>query len=424
MRKEEFNGSILVYSTHLDDIEEVLNEVHKHNIGVTIENCEICVSNLEGCMLDTIQKDSPNLMLIENDGSCNGLVLYKMIKDEGTLKDIPVVFIGPEVREEKLRALKLGALDYISKPLDKEELTIKLLNYVELSKTFLTNHVYDTLTNVYSRKYGEEAAKSEFKSAKLSKNSFTVLAFDMDNMSTLNFYLGKATGDKILQECSDILKKRSGTLDFIYRLSGERFVVVFPNKLLEEVLTLANSILKEVETLTVKYNMKISFTGAVGVLNLSTLEYEDLIHSVIECLENAKLKEKGMIYTADNTVIEIAKPRLLIVNEDNVILSILGSRYRSKGYEVFTVDDIDIALKLAGDNKIDVIVTDYMLSGIAGIELIKKLKAINNESKIMILSSQKSEYVVETALSNGADDYVVKPFSPVELDSRIKKLLG
>jgi len=58
-----------------------------------------------------------------------------------------------------------------------------------------------------------------------------------------------------------------------------------------------------------------------------------------------------------------------------------------------------------------------------GDELIKKIREKDSKIPIIVLSSQKNEDYIKRTLDLGADDYVVKPFSPVELDSRIKKLL-
>ncbi|AEF17030.1 response regulator receiver protein [Thermoanaerobacterium xylanolyticum LX-11] len=118
------------------------------------------------------------------------------------------------------------------------------------------------------------------------------------------------------------------------------------------------------------------------------------------------------------------KNNILFVDDEKIILSILTSRYKSKGYNVYSTDDGVKALEIINNNKIDLVVTDYYMKTMNGDELTKSIKKSHKEIKIILLTSQDSEDFVKKAFEIGADDYVSKPFSPMELDSRIKKLLS
>jgi DNA-binding response OmpR family regulator len=115
--------------------------------------------------------------------------------------------------------------------------------------------------------------------------------------------------------------------------------------------------------------------------------------------------------------------KILIVDEDKVILSILSGRYKNKGYEVTVLDKPNEALKLVKAEHFDLMVTDFYMETINGEEFIKEVKAFNSNLKIIVLSGQKNEEQIKTALEAGIDDYVKKPFSMVELDLRIKKFI-
>lgn len=114
---------------------------------------------------------------------------------------------------------------------------------------------------------------------------------------------------------------------------------------------------------------------------------------------------------------------LLFVDDDKIIISILKSRYSNKDYNVFTASDGTEALDIIENNNIDLVVTDFYMKLMNGDELIRKIKEKHKDISIIILSSQKNEDYIKRTLDLGADDYIIKPFSPVELDSRIKKLL-
>ena len=90
-----------------------------------------------------------------------------------------------------------------------------------------------------------------------------------------------------------------------------------------------------------------------------------------------------------------------------------------------TIDHVEtgeLALQRAGGEPIDVIVVDWMLPGMSGIELIARLRAAAVEKPILMLSALgRSEHRIE-GLDRGADDYLAKPFEPAELIARLRAL--
>lgn len=262
MSKEK--GSILIYGKKLQGLEEVIEALKEDGINVTIEDGERCDLNIQN-------EFKPDLVLIDNDDSNNGLTLYKLIKDKGAADTIPVIFTGQADEKIKLEALKLGAVDFVQKPFLKEELIAKCKNLIALS----------------------------------TKNA-----------------------------------------------AGESKAYI----------------------------------------------------------ESSEMKDKST-------------KSLLIIDEDKVMLSVLSSRYKNKGYTVYSVENEASLDKVLQDNPIDLVITEFMLAGITGNELIKKLKNSNRGIKIIVLSAQKNENFIEMAFNTGADDYIAKPFSPIELDSRVRRLI-
>jgi DNA-binding response OmpR family regulator len=114
---------------------------------------------------------------------------------------------------------------------------------------------------------------------------------------------------------------------------------------------------------------------------------------------------------------------ILFVDDEKIILSILTTKYKNKGYKVYSASDGMEALEILNKNQIDVVVTDYYMKIMNGDELVKNIKKNHKNTKVILLTSQSSEDYIKKAFEIGVDDYVVKPFSPTELDSRIKRLL-
>jgi len=117
--------------------------------------------------------------------------------------------------------------------------------------------------------------------------------------------------------------------------------------------------------------------------------------------------------------------RILIVEDEEPLALLLRYNLEAEGYEVETVargDEADIRLREAPP---DLAVLDWMLPGISGIELCRRLRA-RPESKalpIIMLTARGEESERVRGLATGADDYIVKPFSVPELLARVRGLL-
>lgn len=116
------------------------------------------------------------------------------------------------------------------------------------------------------------------------------------------------------------------------------------------------------------------------------------------------------------------KAKILVVDDEASIVSLVEAYLRPEGYEVHTAKDGDAALAAARAFKPDVIVLDIMLPGKDGIEVLTTLRRESNVY-VILLTAKTEETDRVVGLSVGADDYLIKPFSPRELVARIKAAL-
>jgi DNA-binding response OmpR family regulator len=113
--------------------------------------------------------------------------------------------------------------------------------------------------------------------------------------------------------------------------------------------------------------------------------------------------------------------KILIVDDDRKILRILKLQLLHNQYEVFTAENGNQALELFTEQPdIPLVLLDIMLPGIDGISLCRKLKQINADVKIIIVSAKDQSQDVVLGLDSGADDYIKKPFVFDELLARIR----
>jgi DNA-binding response OmpR family regulator len=115
--------------------------------------------------------------------------------------------------------------------------------------------------------------------------------------------------------------------------------------------------------------------------------------------------------------------KILVVDDDVLVQTILKNRYEQKGYIVYTASNGDEAIEIYKKERPSVVISDYIMKGMDGNELCEKIKNIDKDAKVIILTAQKLDNYVIKAMKAGADDFITKPFSPVELDYKIEKLL-
>lgn len=114
--------------------------------------------------------------------------------------------------------------------------------------------------------------------------------------------------------------------------------------------------------------------------------------------------------------------RVLVVDDEASIVEIVTLYLRRAGYDVQSADNGETALAMMEAAPPSLVILDLMLPGIDGLEIMRRFRA-THETPIIMLTSRGAETDRIIGLELGADDYVVKPFSPQELVSRVRAVL-
>ena len=119
------------------------------------------------------------------------------------------------------------------------------------------------------------------------------------------------------------------------------------------------------------------------------------------------------------------KANILIVEDESPILELLALNISQAGYNPLRAISAEHAEKLISEALPDIILLDWMLPGMSGIDFAKKLRsnALTKTIPIIMLTARSDELDKVKGLEVGADDYITKPFSPRELNARIKAVL-
>ncbi|MBI1323295.1 response regulator [bacterium] len=117
-----------------------------------------------------------------------------------------------------------------------------------------------------------------------------------------------------------------------------------------------------------------------------------------------------------------SRPRLLLVEDDEEICLLLEEYLDEHGFHVRSVQDGLAAMRKLERERWDVVLLDIMLPGLTGLEVLERFRR-TDQTPVILLTALGEETDRVTGLDRGADDYVVKPFSPRELLARIESLL-
>ena len=116
------------------------------------------------------------------------------------------------------------------------------------------------------------------------------------------------------------------------------------------------------------------------------------------------------------------RPTVLLVEDEPAQREMLAYNLKAEGFDVITADNGEDGLILVDENDPDLIVLDWMMPQLSGIEVCRRLKSNSKTRQIpvIMLSARAEEVDRVRGLETGADDYVVKPYSVIELMARVK----
>ncbi len=115
--------------------------------------------------------------------------------------------------------------------------------------------------------------------------------------------------------------------------------------------------------------------------------------------------------------------KILIIEDDKHLALGLEFNLRSEGFQVLVCEDGEAGLKAIAENEFDLILLDWMLPGIDGIEVLRALRKTQVFTPVLLLTARDAKEDIVEGLENGADDYLAKPFDINILFARIRSLL-
>jgi DNA-binding response OmpR family regulator len=120
-----------------------------------------------------------------------------------------------------------------------------------------------------------------------------------------------------------------------------------------------------------------------------------------------------------------AQPRILVADDDADIRDLVEFKLTQAGYDVHAVADGVSAWTSFEQDRPELVVLDVMMPGMSGIDVLRRIRESEGASvPVLLLSAKSRDSDVDTGFEVGADDYVIKPFSPRELVHRVSGMLA
>lgn len=192
------------------------------------ESYQLSVVRSGKAALDFLLHTLPDLIILDlNMPDMTGYETMSAIRNRQEYGDIPVVFIaGDSTREHEIKGLRMGAMDFIHRPLEPEILLSRIHNILKIEETKRKLEVSaskDSLTSLWNRQCMEENINMLGSMEEFGYGAF--LLIDMDRFKYINDTYGHMMGDAILVEFGKTLIDFSRKSDFIGRIGGDEFVL-------------------------------------------------------------------------------------------------------------------------------------------------------------------------------------------------------
>jgi two-component system, cell cycle response regulator len=337
-------------------------------------------------------------------------------------------------RETRIKALKMGADDFVEKPIDLEELLAKMERLLGRKKLYDESVLLDELTKVYNRKWLKDVFVRNLNDLKRYNQVFSIAFIDLDHFKNLNDSFGHLTGDQVLVKFANFLKENTRSSDIVFRFGGEEFVVLFQNTRQSEAVEIVSRLLNEFSRHSFEKDQQtfyITFSAGVYTINNPDTMIVDAINAADQALYKAKAAGRARVETINQPLENVVKKKLFItiIDDDDIIRTMLMRILKTMEFEQLEIDveAFSDGIKFFESQRLEksgehFLILDGVMPVMDGIEILQRVKKERN-LLVLMLTGRKSESDIEKALKLGADDYITKPFSIKELQARIQRLI-
>ncbi|MFQ6678481.1 MAG: response regulator [Fidelibacterota bacterium] len=403
--------------------------IHLLSIKLADPTREIITAGTLKAAKEHLKTTLPSLVVLDlilPDGDGRSFLMH--MRENPDTAGIPVVVLsGKNHPTTKAECYALGANGFFEKPFDPDSFSAAVASNIQRSKQLLKAARQDWLTKLPNRAAFSENFKRAHSYAMRQDEPLLAAILDIDNFKSVNDVHGHAMGDEVLRRMSAIISSALRKSDFLARWGGEEFVVLMPNTDLTGGAKALEKALEELkkEVFISPNGTKFSITFSAGIAKVPVDgKVEDVIAEADRFLYIAKSTGKAKVCMSDSGDLKIEKT-ILFAEDDEIVAAVVKHRLGRQGFKVKHFNNGANAFKAAQNESATVVILDVKMPGMDGLDLLSHLRQLPDYANIPIvmLTGMGKEQDTIRALELGADDYIIKPFSPNELLARVRRLI-
>jgi two-component system cell cycle response regulator len=272
--RAESPGRILL----VDDDERATQRVVKA-LG-KLHEVDVCTDPQEALLRLTASPFDMLIVSLTLEGA-DGLRLCGQVRSLERTRHLPIiVLVDPDDETRLLRGLDMGVNDYLTRPIDRNELFARVRTQIRRKRH--TDHlrerldesvefaITDPLTGIFNRRYYQTHFKALAQQALEQGRPLSLLVADIDHFKAVNDAYGHDAGDHVLREFAARLRRNTRGIDLACRLGGEEFVVVMPETAMERACQVGERLRSCIasEAFRLDLGAELHVTASVGIATL------------------------------------------------------------------------------------------------------------------------------------------------------------
>ncbi|HSL00547.1 MAG TPA: diguanylate cyclase [Rubrobacteraceae bacterium] len=283
-----------------------------------------CLAATDGAEAWEIYRQKPDLDVIISDWmmpKVDGLELCQMVRSDERDTYTYFIFLTALGDKEHLRiGLEAGADDYLSKPLDRDELLVRLISasrvtalhrrlaeqnaeLERLNRMLFEQSRQDPLTHLGNRLRLQEELETLQGRARRYGHSYSAVLCDVDFFKRYNDHYGHLAGDEVLRKVAEVIAQHRRRGDTAYRYGGEEFLIILPEQNLRAAASIADRLRRAVESLEIAHEAKeppgvVTISAGVATVSAGNPKSEDdFLKEADDALYRAKQAGRNRVAT-------------------------------------------------------------------------------------------------------------------------------
>jgi len=411
----------------IDDSEEmrlILGVILKRQ-GYAVLQAENAVEARQKLMQAAVSLILLDLVLPDTDGR-NYLI---ELKEDLATAAIPVIVLSaknsPQIKAE---CYALGAEDYFEKPIDPALLTTKVAATFQMNRNLQQNFREDDLTGLLNRAAFREQYDQLLAPVGTEPHPVCLAIVDLDHFKQVNDQYGHLVGDGVLKFVTRTIRRQLRSNDVFGRWGGEEFIILLPTIDCTTAQQLLDEAQHELQTHPFELpesGDKLPVSFSAGIVEVAAdSSFDETFGLADKYLYAAKDAGRKQVVISLNPA-ETVQRSILLAEDDDLTAEFIRHRLSRSDFQITHFPQGDRAFEAATQQVFDLIITDVKMPGMDGFELVQRIRqdSLNQQTPVIILTSMGRESDISRGLDLGANDYILKPFSPTELLARVHRLL-